>query len=45
MTQDKIKYYLKVIRKGYKNIPASWGLANFVLIVFGWVVRIFATEL
>ena len=33
MTQDKIKYYLKVIRKGYKNIPASWGLANFVLIV------------
>ena len=32
MTQGKIKYYLKVIRKGYKNIPAVLGLANFALI-------------
>ena len=33
MTRGEVKYYLKVIRKGYKNISAFYGLANFVMIV------------
>lgn len=33
MHRGDIKYYLKVIRKSYKNISAIIGLANFVMIV------------
>ena len=33
MTHGDIKYYLRVIRKGYKKIPAIYGLISFVLIV------------
>ena len=32
MTCNTMKYYLKIVRKGYKNISAPLGLANFVLI-------------
>lgn len=39
MTRGEIKYYLKVIRKGYKDISALLGLANFVMII---LVALFA---
>ena len=33
MTREEVKYCLKVIRKGYKNISAPYGAANFVMII------------
>jgi len=33
MTRGDMKYYLKVIRKGYKGISARLGLTNFLMIV------------
>ena len=33
MTRGDMKYYLKVIRKGYKGISAHLGLTNFLMIV------------
>ena len=39
MTHGEVKYYLKVIRKGYRNISAPYGLASFVMI---FLVGLFA---
>lgn len=33
MTRGEVKYYLRVIRKGYKNIAPLLALTNFVMIV------------
>lgn len=33
MTHGEVKYYLKIIRKGYKDISALYGLASLVMIV------------
>ena len=33
MTHGDVKYYLKIIRKGYKDISGIYGLASFVMIV------------
>ncbi len=32
MNRNTMKYYLKIVRKGYKNISAPLGLANFVFV-------------
>lgn len=32
MNRNTMKYYLKIVRKGYKNISALLGLANFVFV-------------
>ena len=33
MNRNTMRYYLKIVRKGYKNISAPLGLATFVLLV------------
>ena len=33
MTRGEVKYYLKVIRKGYKNVSPPFVLTNFVILI------------
>ena len=47
MTREEVKYCLKVIRKGYKNISAPYGAANFVMIIllalFAFLLLVYET--
>ena len=45
MNRNTMKYYLKIVRKGYKNISAPLGLATFVLLalagLFAFVLLVY----